>query len=30
MNNKDKTGFYYDIVKNKKFMMAYDNGKLLV
>ena len=30
MNNKDKTGFYYDIVKNKKYMMTYDNGKLIV
>ncbi len=30
MNNKDKTGFYYDITKDKKFMMTYDNGKLIV
>lgn len=29
MNNKDKTGFYYDGVNNKKFMLVFDNGKLV-
>jgi hypothetical protein len=29
MNNKDKTGVYYDATKNKKLMLVYDNGKLI-
>jgi hypothetical protein len=27
-NNKDKTGVYYDAVKNKKLLLVYDNGRL--
>lgn len=29
MNNKDKTGVYYDSTKNKKYLLVYDNGKLV-
>jgi len=28
MNNKDKTGLYFDAFTNKKFMHVYENGKL--
>ena len=28
-NNKDKTGVYYDAVKNKKLLLVYDNGRLV-
>lgn len=28
-NNKDKTGIYYDAVKNKKLLLVYDNGRLV-
>ncbi len=29
MNNKDKTGFYFDAPNAKKYMLVYENGKLI-
>jgi hypothetical protein len=29
MNNKDKTGEYFDATKNLKYLLVYDNGKVL-
>jgi hypothetical protein len=29
VNNKDKTGIYFDSIKHKKYLLAYDNGKLV-
>ena len=29
MNNKDKTGIYYDEINKKKYSLVYDNGKLI-
>jgi hypothetical protein len=29
MNNKDKTGIYYDDINKKKYSLVYDNGKLI-
>jgi hypothetical protein len=29
MNNKDKTGLYFDAPTDKKYMHVYENGKLI-
>lgn len=29
MNNKNKTGVYFDSIKGKKYLLVYDNGKLM-
>ncbi len=29
MNNKDKTGIYFDATTSSKFMHVYENGKLI-
>ena len=29
MNNKDKTGIYYDATKKIEYLLTYENGKII-